>query len=73
MTDPEFRDVDPGYDPTTDPAEQDIEVPDADALEQRIPADPSQEAGRPEPSRSLEAPDWDSLEQAEVVGLDEDY
>jgi hypothetical protein len=73
MTDPEFSDADPSRYPAERDAEQDIEAPEADALEQRIPADPGQETGRPEPSHSLEAPDWDSLEQAEVVELDDDY
>jgi len=68
MTDPEFSD----RGASLDPDERDIEAPDADALEQRIPADPAEEQP-PQPSRRLEVNDWDALEQAQVVELDEDY
>jgi hypothetical protein len=71
MTDPEIADQ--GI--LLDPDEKDIEAPDADALDQRIPADPREAARQlpPEPSRSLEVNDWDALEQAKVVDLDDDY
>jgi hypothetical protein len=71
MTDPEIAD----QGTLLDPDEKDIEAPDADALDQRIPADPKQAAQQqpPEPSRSLEVNDWDALEQARVVDLDDDY
>jgi hypothetical protein len=71
MTDPDIAD----QDTLLDPDERDIEAPDADALEQRTPADPAEAAKqRPlEPTRSLEVNDWDALEQAKVVDLDDDY
>jgi hypothetical protein len=71
MTDPEIAD----QGTLLDPDEKDIEAPDADALDQRIPADPKEAAQQlpPEPSRSLEVNDWDALEQARVVDLDDDY
>jgi len=71
MTDPDIAD----QDTLLDPDEKDIEAPDADALEQRTPADPREAAQHqpPEPSRSLEVNDWDALEQAKVVDLDDDY
>jgi hypothetical protein len=71
MTDPEIAD----QGTLLDPDERDIEAPDADAMDQRIPADPRETARQlpPEPSRSLEVNDWDALEQAKVVDLDDDY
>ena len=73
MTDPDF--IDRGT--TVEPDEQDIEAPDADALEQRTLADPLVAARQAplEPTRSMEVNDWDALEQAHVVDLDdgEDY
>ena len=71
MTDPDIAD----QDTLLEPDEKDIEAPDADALDQRTPADPAEAARhRPlEPSRSLEVNDWDALEQAKVVDLDDDY
>ena len=68
MTEPDFSD----RGASLDPAERDIEAPDADALEQSVPADPA-EAAPPEPSRRLEVNDWDALEQARVVDLDDEY
>ena len=68
MTDPEFSDSGASLDPD----ERDIEAPDADALEQRIPTDPAEEQP-PQPSRRLEVNDWDALEQARVVDLDDEY
>jgi hypothetical protein len=77
MTDPDIADQDtlPDQDTLFDPDEKDIEAPDADALDQRIPADPKEAAQQrpPEPSRRLEVNDWDALEQAKVVDLDDDY
>ena len=71
MTDPEFAD----HGTMLDPDDKDIEAPDADAMDQRTPADPREAAQQrpPEPSRSLEVNDWDALEQAQVVELDDDY
>jgi hypothetical protein len=53
------------------PDERDPEAPDADAVEQAIPADPAE---RPEEvHRGLEVNEWDAVEQAHVVNLDDDY
>jgi hypothetical protein len=73
MTDPDPELADGGV--GLDPDDRDIEAPDADALDQRIPADPALAARQlpPEPSRSLEVNDWDAIEQAHVVDLDDDY
>jgi hypothetical protein len=54
------------------PAGQDPEVPDADALEQAIPANPFEQRV-PEQGVGLEVKEADALEQAQVVELDEDY
>jgi hypothetical protein len=54
------------------PASQDLEAPDADALEQAIPANPFEESA-PERGVGLEVNEADALEQAQVVELDEDY
>jgi hypothetical protein len=71
MTDPEFSD----RGASLDPAERDIEAPDADALEQQMPADPHEAAAVQPPQRSSnpEVSEWDALEQAQVVDLDDDY
>lgn len=54
-----------------DPDERDIEAPDADTIEQAVPANPAADA---EPvHRGLEVGEWDAIEQAHVVDLDEDY
>jgi hypothetical protein len=53
------------------PDERDPEAPDADAVEQAIVADPSEEPG--EVHRGLEVGEWDAVEQAHVVNLDDDY
>jgi hypothetical protein len=54
-----------------DPDERDIEAPDADAVEQAMPANPAEV---PVPvRRGLEVDEWDAIEQARVVDLDEDY
>ena len=71
MTDPDIAD----QDTPLDPDDTDIEAPDADAQEQRTPADPT-EAARQQPlrpTRRLEVNDWDALEQAKVVDLEDDY
>jgi hypothetical protein len=71
MTDPDIAD----QDTLLDPDEKDIEAPDADALEQRTPADPTEAAQHQplQPTRSLEVNEADALEQARVVDLDDDY
>ena len=69
MTNPEFS-------PLRGLDERDIEAPDADALEQAIPADPIAAADEipPEVTRDPEVNVWDALEQAHVVALeDEEY
>jgi hypothetical protein len=55
-----------------DAASLDLEAPDADALEQAMPANPFEE---PAPVRSVgfEVNEADALEQGRVVELDEDY
>ncbi len=70
MTDSEFMD----RSPSLDLDERNIEAPDADAIEQAIPADPVDAAlARPlEVSRDPEVNDWDALEQARVVELEDD-
>ena len=71
MTDPETA----TSSPILNPDERDIEAPEADAQEQRTPADPTEAAQHQplQPTRSLEVNDWDALEQAKVVELDDDY
>jgi hypothetical protein len=71
MTDPDIAD----QDTLLDPDEKDIEAPDADAQEQRTPADPAEAAQRQplQPTRSMEVNEADALEQARVVDLDDDY
>ena len=69
MTDPEFSD----RGASLDPGERDMEAPDADALEQRTPADPLEAVDQPQPTRSDEVNEADALEQARVVELDDDY
>ena len=51
----------------------DLEAPDADAAEQRMPADPSWEDDRGVVSGDLEAPEWDASEQSRSVPLEDDY
>ena len=64
MTEPDDPDYNAG------PAELGLEAPEADAAEQRVPADP---ALRPdEVHRGLEVDEADALEQSRVVGQDED-
>ena len=53
-------------------ADRDIEAPEADAVEQATPADPSG-APRTEVQRGLEVGEYDAWEQAQVVELDDDY
>jgi len=63
MTEPD----DPDF---TTPAELGLETPEADAVEQGLPADPSL---RPdEVHRGLEVDEADALEQAWVVPLDDE-
>jgi hypothetical protein len=71
MTDPDIAD----QDTLLDPDDKDIEAPDADAQEQRTPADPTEAAQQQplQPTRRLEVNDWDALEQAKVVDLEDDY
>ena len=51
--------------------ERDIEAPEADAVEQATPLDPSLVPA--EPSRSIEVNEYDAVEQARLVELDDDY
>jgi hypothetical protein len=53
------------------PEERDVEVSDADAIEQASPADPA--ADPVEVHRGLEVGEWDAIEQAQVVDLDDEY
>jgi hypothetical protein len=52
--------------------ERDIEAPEADAVEQATPADPSA-VTRQDIPRGLEINEYDAWEQSQVVGLDDDY
>ena len=52
--------------------ERDIEAPEADAVEQATPADPSAVTGQDVP-RGLEVNEYDAWEQSQVVQLDDDY
>jgi hypothetical protein len=54
-----------------EPDERDPEAPEADAVEQARPVDPTLE--EPAVSQSLEAPEWDAQEQAHVVTIEDDY
>jgi hypothetical protein len=55
----------------TIPDERDLEAPDADAADQRTPADPSWADAAV--SQDLEAPEWDAAEQSRVVQLEDEY
>jgi hypothetical protein len=54
-----------------DPAERDIEAPEADAVEQATPVDPS--AAPVDVRPGLEVNEYDAIEQSRVVELDDDY
>jgi hypothetical protein len=51
--------------------DRDIEAPAADAAEQAMSIDPTEEPA--EVHRGLEVGEWDAVEQAYVVDLDDDY
>ncbi|HZN20704.1 MAG TPA: hypothetical protein VFB84_21335 [Micromonosporaceae bacterium] len=72
MSEPdEERALDNAAETQLDPRERDIEAPDADAVEQATPVDPTE---RPEEvHRGLEVDEWDAVEQARTVPLDDDY
>jgi hypothetical protein len=53
------------------PDDLDIEAPEADAAEQALSVDPSEDELTP--SDSIEAPEWDALEQAQPVQLEDEY
>ena len=54
-----------------DPAERDLEAPEADVVEQATTVDPA--TARVEVRRGLEVNEYDAVEQARVVDLDDDY
>jgi len=47
------------------------EAPEADAAEQAMSADPSEDEGSV--SQDLEAPEWDAQEQSRSVPIEDDY
>jgi hypothetical protein len=54
----------------------DVETPEADAVEQALDAEPSDEddsGGAGAVSDDIEAPEWDVQEQSIPVPLDDDY
>ncbi len=70
MTEPEYGE------PTTQADITDIgalapDAPDADAVEQAIPANPAER--RVEVHRGLEVDEWDAIEQSRVVDLEDEY
>ena len=64
------EDLTPGDD--LEAGERDIEAPEADAVEQATPADPSA-VTRQDVHRGLEVNEYDAWEQSQVVQLDDDY
>lgn len=61
--------------PPTDPqGPLDPEVPEADALEQALPSDPTERAEQaPRPQVPFEAPEADVLEQSQEVPDEDDW
>ncbi|MEU4243829.1 hypothetical protein [Actinoplanes sp. NPDC026619] len=57
----------------TYPDNIDLEVPEADAAEQRASAQFDEYTDHAEPSRDVEAPEWDASEQSRVVDLEDEY
>jgi hypothetical protein len=55
-----------------DIAHDDLELPEADALEQRQPWVPDDDAIEDEPALPPDVPEADALEQARVVPLDDE-
>jgi hypothetical protein len=55
-----------------DPDKRDIEAPTADAAEQAMPANPTDEPATTR-SRAFEVNEYDAIEQERVVNLDDDY
>jgi hypothetical protein len=53
-------------------ASRDVEAPDADAMEQALPADPADRADV-RPSVPFDVNEADAIEQAQSVELDDDY
>jgi uncharacterized protein YciI len=54
----------------THPESLEYEAPEADAAEQAVNADPSEDEGTV--SQDLEAPEWDAQEQSRTVQLEDD-
>ena len=69
MTEPDESLIDPGA--RLEAGERDRQAPDADVVEQTIPADPAEQHA--EVPRGIEVNDWDAIEQARVVDLEDDY
>lgn len=70
MTEPDYGEAMPQPD-ITDIRQLAPETPDADAVEQAIPANP---ADLPvHVHQGLEVAEWDAIEQARVVDLEEEY
>ncbi|HET8681124.1 MAG TPA: hypothetical protein VFM54_04545 [Micromonosporaceae bacterium] len=65
------RALDSATETTLDPRERDIEAPDADAVEQATPVDPTEVPD--EVHRGFEVDEWDAVEQARTVPLDDEY
>jgi hypothetical protein len=61
----------------TQPDHLETEVPEADAAEQAVNADPAEGDSsadeQPAVSQSIEAPQWDAQEQAVEVPLEDEY
>lgn len=69
MTEPDEPLIGPGT--RVAPDEHDSEAPDADVVEQALPANPAEQDG--EVRRGIEVNDWDAIEQSRVVDLEDDY
>jgi hypothetical protein len=53
------------------PEERDLEAPVADAAEQAMPVEPTEE--QPAVRRGFEVGEWDALEQSIVIDMDDEY
>jgi hypothetical protein len=69
MTEPDEPLTGPGT--RLEPGERDSEAPDADVMEQTIPADPVEQDA--EIRHGIEVNDWDAIEQSRVVDLEDEY